>query len=1598
MPTFSWLKPLVVAALLATGTARATNTAFWQPYAPDEDTLFLEAFDAAGPGTVAEGRFGGAWQGPAPFRQTDPQFLVVGNVALECWVRLDRLPEKRAYPLRRLPEVGRTRGFELFVEPSGAFGVAVQDCQGRRAELIAPAATVPVGAWTHLAGISMTATYCALFVNGQEVKRQALSAQSGLAADGQKESAAAPIVVGEDVPGLLDQVRVHTRLTKFWPRPEQVWIGARKEVSLPPAAAVFAPGHEPVLYQPFEGNCVPAIDLKKAKINGKGDYVDGVRGRAFRGKFSLSGPVAGAAEGAIEFWCRPVTINNWADKNVTLVSNNLFAFYIFNGGGQDGFLPLSLYYHDKEKHIHFAQDQLATDIYPDKWDHYLFTWSNGKVEYFINGRKAGGTNANFADAGLTGLQFNPNRFFGDIDELYVYDRGLSAVEAANAYWRYIDPAKLQTARAKLADLRFWSLPSTRELYAQVTVVDPKVAQAPVQLQLKDAAGKVVFTVPAAFAAETQHFVLPDLASGDYALNLKIGDEESDAQPLKRQRFAWENSRLGITDEVFPPFAPIKAGRRDVAVVLREQRMNDFGLWDSVVAKGRELLAAPIRLVAVDENGKELTWKGQVKRVSAAPNRAVYQAESQCPAVNVSATSEVEIDGMMKVTLRLTPVPQAVGLARLSLEIPLKDEAAPLLHEVADTIRSSYSGAMPAGQGEIWTSRQSFRQPVWLNAFTGYIWMGGPERGLAWFAENDRGWRTAKNQEQPLMRITREQGRVTLRVDLVNVPGVIARPTELVFGLQASPTRPVPADYRTKAITLPAVGLAVHPWGGLSCSWKSPWMDKWEVVDKVIEGRNGGKVDRAWFEAFQKQYDVPKMHGINDWVADVCRFAGGTTPLTSPDPVYFEEMAVLPFIPEYQVFQDEWSQTRLPEKTTATVDIFRNTGGREINPNARVNFCRSYQDYTLSLMNEWMRRGVTMYWDNTYLKVSDDSWTSAAYIAADGRIQPATTLWNQRQYMQRTWNLMNYWRRQGTPRPLEFVAHMTNANLLPLFSWSTCNYDIEMSQSVYANAFPDSYRPGEPYTPEFLLAESTGLQVGAYPYIVHTLFSGQSKLPDEALGPAPAQVEVGRREWGMRMVHEIISGGPGHYVPPGGLLNKAVYEFGYGRPGVDVWRYWDDTPAFTIEPAQVKGLLLTRRSDRRMLLVLQSWSREPVTATVAFQPKGIGFAPGRQLYDAFRNDWRQRPDDRLEMKFDFPYETRVCLLTDTPPAARVLFAEDFNLGLSPGWDYLPHYATLDNGALRLGENRAPWQGPPRLYKWLALPDFTAGELVFAFRIERVPAVTADVVNVRFPADGIDMSPHGLTHSFVKGGIELKITADPKRGFVWRASRFPAEKKTVLVGEGVSGGTDTNQHQVRIAISATGTYTVTVDGASVIAAEGVPVTVGSAFGFAAGRNPADDIGALWLDDVVLRADQADPTRLEAEYAKAKSRSAEVLAAQVNELGEMLRRVFGVHEAPALEKLALFRRPEADIAELLQRFRTTTDMGQKRALLTLLPQLPAREKEHVAAMQTIGQPADRLPQFRAARTQGTAQLKELQATADARLKDPITETLRAIETPTP
>ena len=149
---------------------------------------------------------------------------------------------------------------------------------------------------------------------------------------------------------------------------------------------------------------------------------------------------------------------------------------------------------------------------------------------------------------------------------------------------------------------------------------------------------------------------------------------------------------------------------------------------------------------------------------------------------------------------------------------------------------------------------------------------------------------------------------------------------------------------------------------------------------------------------------------------------------------------------------------------------------------------------------------------------------------------------------------------------------------------------------------------------------------------------------------------------------------------------------------------------------------------------------------------------------------------------------------------------------------------------------------------------------------------------------------------------------------------------------------------------------------------------------------------LDDILLRSNQVDDTELAARRRHALRRSHEILAAQIDELKQTIIRAFGVFGRKAIYNLAMFRNPENDVAELVQRLKRKTRSGKRSVLLAVLRESPKRQQEHVDSMKAIGQPANLLEEFKRARARAVQLLSSWQPPTE--VASTVTETINVIK----
>lgn len=1230
----------LLTALLWAGT----DVAFWKEYSSqknDENVyLYLPLNDPDGKdaeGTVSsiervgqvsyesEGKFNRCLKlsGNGGLKCQPGNIFPGGFLAIEAWVKLDSLPEKEAAIVFRPAEVDKsayydpnvdvTKGFALLVDSKGALHLETTNCfYGNKTRTSSQPGVIQPGQWVHVAGVSAVfpISFRRLYVNGNEVCAQPIAWGQGLVVSGEEEKKPGVIYIGNNdkgtagLAGCIDQVRIHRNIFKFWPKEDTSWcqaLAGQKIVDGPP---YFLKEHQPVVSVFLDGSPEVQSSLDKVAVKtGEGSYVEGVRKQGFSGKISISAPqLLPAKEGTIEFWMQPVGFNNHSDRNVGIITQP-FVLYIFNGGSPPR--PLSLYFPKADGGLHFVNDTLETDYYPGAWYHVVITWKEKNISLYINGKKAGctlteGFQTAFGKEYAENLAFNGYGTNAIIDEIRIYHKDLLPEEAVNAWARYRDVSQLvKEVKALSVVVMGEYLPSQNCFFLRLVPELPAENIKEIRVNLVDSNSKVIRS--AKFQPGKPEYLLEtgNLADGDYKLVSAVITTEGKelaggSLSFVRKHFAWENNNLGITEEVYPPFQPLKVTGKRVYVVSRSYQFNSFGLLEEVVTLGRNILSSPV-VIRYETSSGEGIWKNQQGSWKITkPDRATFLASGRTDFLEYITESTVEVDGCIKVDLTLKPGQKKEEVKSMWMEIPLKSSEVPLMHTIGDGLRSNYSGPTPQGTGVVWDGSNVSRSSAWRNLFVPYIWLGAEERGLAFFAENDKGWVTEKNKsKKPVVKLVREGSQITLQIYLINRPVILTEERKIVFGLQASPTKPMPENWRTKIQDMPG-GLAVVPWGGLQCPSQGPFRDDWTIVDKILEARQGKPFDNQWLKEYAEKNKPPLVHGTWDWVNSVQHFAGRASAvgMNKPLAVYQEEMAASTVRPEWYVFQDEWKLDNGPQQRSFKSINELGQGQSVLGGGAGISFVRSYADFGTWMANEWLKRGVSLYWDNTYCKLATNTRTTAAYVGEDGFIQPCLIIWNQREYQKRVWHLLQEWRKKR-PEPLEWTIHMTNTLMLPVHTWATVNLDHELGNN-------------KPFSPEWLRTETIGRQVGNYPLSLYPV-SGRG---NKAIENLPKQQQE-RIEWGMRAVHEIQRAG---------TLEKILADFGYGQPEVIVHNYWEEKPVVEVTPDQVKWLALVKPAQRKVLLVLSSWSEEKqIWPELTFFSEHLGFPlKNFQLIDAEQN--------------------------------------------------------------------------------------------------------------------------------------------------------------------------------------------------------------------------------------------------------------------------------------------------------------------------------------------------------------------------------------------
>lgn len=232
-----------------------------------------------------------------------------------------------------------------------------------------------------------------------------------------------------------------------------------------------------------------------------------------------------------------------------------------------------------------------------------------------------------------------------------------------------------------------------------------------------------------------------------------------------------------------PWTPVKVqvDKNSVSASVwgRTYRFQNSPLPSSITTLGNELLASPMRLVGQTDAG-DLTWaQSGVEVWEQSDEQATLFGWLQSDAIIANFIVRTEFDGLVRVDLRLIPLPQPKAkLQKLWLEIPLQKERATLFHYWTGRWGSAEnSGAVP---------ENGFALP-----FKPILWLGWEDGGLTWFAESDKGWQV--DEANRAIEVVPNGNAIIVRIHLLDSPPQ-KLPLSFTFGIQATPVKPMPKDF------------------------------------------------------------------------------------------------------------------------------------------------------------------------------------------------------------------------------------------------------------------------------------------------------------------------------------------------------------------------------------------------------------------------------------------------------------------------------------------------------------------------------------------------------------------------------------------------------------------------------------------------------------------------------------------------------------------------------------------------------------------------------------------------------------------------------------
>lgn len=362
-------------------------------------------------------------------------------------------------------------------------------------------------------------------------------------------------------------------------------------------------------------------------------------------------------------------------------------------------------------------------------------------------------------------------------------------------------------------------------------------------------GKVVVLKEAPIEKKKGYVILKnlDLPEGDYTARVRlfardgktvVGEKSID---FLRRHYDWEGNSIGKANTVIPPYTPVRVRGKEMELWARHYTIGENGLLRRIVAGGgagkEDILTSPMEFVAVinGEEARPEECRSEVVKLTEA--RVDVRSAGVLGDAKYRVDAYLEFDGWYQVELTLSPAKEVVAFQSLSLRIPLWSDADTMyIQRAGDLRRGNKFGALPGGEGLIWQSSSLIPRGNW-GSFCPVVFVGTGDKGLWWFAEENRSWTMSKKKSA--VEIFRNNKGIELRFNIFAEEALLTEPRKVVFAFLIDPVKQIPEERKW------AWGKLRYAHNTYGYRYWGRSVDGYENTDKDLEALKRVLTDPNW---------------------------------------------------------------------------------------------------------------------------------------------------------------------------------------------------------------------------------------------------------------------------------------------------------------------------------------------------------------------------------------------------------------------------------------------------------------------------------------------------------------------------------------------------------------------------------------------------------------------------------------------------------------------------------------------------------------------------------------------------------------------------------